>query len=137
MSDYTPTTEQVRTKFATVLDEQQGWRYSDEWAGDFDRWLTTHTAEIRKANAGLETDLREAEEDLAGYKAKLDNHRGVIDRLSAQETAVRLDLQAAVCAVEMHQPESDSLCGERCAECEQQWPCRTIQAARSDLGEAL
>jgi hypothetical protein len=40
-----PTTEQVRSKYATVLDEQAGWKWSDAWASDFDRWLKRERAE--------------------------------------------------------------------------------------------
>lgn len=46
MSDPTPTTERVRSKFATVLGSKSGWRHSSEWGRDFDRWLAAHDAAV-------------------------------------------------------------------------------------------
>ncbi len=47
MSEYTPTTEEVRAEFVTnkALRMPTTWRGADE----FDRWLAAHDAEVRAA----------------------------------------------------------------------------------------
>lgn len=59
MSDYTPTTEDVRNAYA---DWMADW---DARAADFDRWLAVYTAE--KQAEALEQAAREMHEPVAQY----------------------------------------------------------------------
>ena len=47
MSDYTPTTEEVREEYALGLNEGVGAGWYDEHRVEFDRWLAAHDAEKR------------------------------------------------------------------------------------------
>ena len=56
MSDYTPTTEEVREDYALGLNEGVGAGWYDEHRVEFDRWLAAHDAEKR---AEWEAEQRE------------------------------------------------------------------------------
>lgn len=50
MSDYTPTTEEVRGDYATFQLPAHGGDFRTEYAegvAEFDRWLDAHDAEVR------------------------------------------------------------------------------------------
>ena len=71
MSDYTPTTDELRDVWADRYDGENSWADSAEKAGyeaEFDRWLAQHDAEIVKATeeriiALLESDCRPNDHD--------------------------------------------------------------------------
>jgi hypothetical protein len=74
----TPTTEQVRSKYATVLDEQAGWKWSDALASDFDRWLKQERAErdrlraVVNAARGLLAEIESTRRSNDPYHVALD-----------------------------------------------------------------
>lgn len=56
-----PTTAMVRSKYANVLSTSLGFRRSEQWGRDFDRWLAAHDAEVAaKAKAEERSRIAEA-----------------------------------------------------------------------------
>ena len=75
MTDYTPTTEDVR---GAVVEYLAGWVTQEAAEADFDRWLAQHEAKV-KADVLRETADRPIPDGVMNVKAWLRDHAARID----------------------------------------------------------
>lgn len=86
MSEYTPTTEHVRAKYARGMKSDGTPAIFEKWGNEFDLWLADHDAKVR-AEA-----LREAAAGLpeaAGTNCGASCHEA--DRISLRDRADRIE----------------------------------------------
>ena len=74
MTDYTPTTAEVREWYDTFIEERSG----ESGLPEFDRWLATHDAEVR------------ADEREKAAQRLVESHWAEWDSERERETAVRI-----------------------------------------------
>lgn len=90
MSDYTPTTEEVRGDYATFQLPAHGGDFRTEYAegvAEFDRWLAAHDAEVR---SGVITEGTEGlQVILDACRAALEEGRAAIEFIEGERGHMR------------------------------------------------
>lgn len=78
MSDYTPTTEEVREDYALGRNEVVGAGWYDQHRAEFDRWLAAHDAEVASKawDEGVSVALNHAIRNEDGVTLRLEHLDG-------------------------------------------------------------